>query len=123
MVYNEKIKITQEMVNSFSEVSGDKNPIHLDEEYCKTTIFKKPIAHGILLSSFFSKIIAEKYPGPGSIYLRQYLNFLKPCFVGEEIEVIVSLNSVENGKYELNTKILNSIGEILINGEALVLKR
>jgi 3-hydroxybutyryl-CoA dehydratase len=123
MICIEKIHITKELVINFSKVSGDENPIHLDEDYSKNTIFKKPIAHGMLLASFFSKIISEVYPGHGSIYLSQTLNFLKPCFVGEEINVKITLISEHNGKYKLNTQILNNDNVILIDGEALILKR
>ena len=86
MRVSEKITITDKMVRDFSELVGDKNPIHLDDEYSKNSIFGKRIVHGMLLSSFFSKIIATNYPGEGSIYLKQDLNFKNPDFGGKRMK-------------------------------------
>ena len=123
MIIEESKLITKELVNSFIQVSGDNNPIHWDKEYCKSTPFKKPIAHGLLLSSFFSNLIATKYPGKGSIYLSQSLSFKKPCFIGDKILIRVQLRKKENFKYFLYTTILNINNEVLVEGEALILKK
>jgi 3-hydroxybutyryl-CoA dehydratase len=122
MRVSEKITITDKMVRDFSELSGDKNPIHLDDEYSKNSIFGKRIAHGMLLSSFFSKIIASYYPGEGSIYLKQDLNFKNPCYINDEVEIVVELDKKENNKYYLKTKIIRDDVEI-IDGNAIVLKK
>jgi 3-hydroxybutyryl-CoA dehydratase len=122
MRISEKIKITNDMVKIFSELSGDKNPIHLDNEYAKKTIFGKRIVHGMLLSSFFSKLIATDYPGEGSIYLQQNLKFNNPCYIDDEIEVVIELDNVENNKYLLKTYILKD--EInIVDGYAVVIKK
>ena len=124
MEFFEEIEISQDLVKKFSEISGDKNPLHLDPEYCRLhTNFENPIAHGILLSSFFSRIIAEVYPGPGSIYLAQDLNFISPCYVGEKINVYIKLDRIENNKYYLITQIFNSEKVLLVEGKATVLKK
>ena len=123
MLVSEKIKITDEMVIKFSELTGDKNPLHLDSEYCVNTKFKKPIVHGMFLSSFFSKLISEKYPGPGSIYLRQNLSFISPCFVGDTINVVIELNNQIDNKYYLKTVIYDSNDNKIIEGDALILKK
>lgn len=123
MVVSEKITITDEMVIRFSELTGDKNPLHLDSDYCANTKFKKPIVHGMFLSSFFSKLISEKYPGPGSIYLSQNLSFISPCFVGDTINVVIELNEKINSKYYLRTIIYDSNDNKIIDGEALILKK
>lgn len=122
MRVSEKITITDKMVRDFSELSGDKNPIHLDDECSKNSIFGKRIVHGMLLSSFFSKIIATNYPGEGSIYLKQDLNFKNPCYINDEIEIVVELDKKENNKYYLKTKIIRDDIEI-IEGDAIVLKK
>ena len=122
MRVSEKITITDKMVRDFSELVGDKNPIHLDDEYAKNSIFGKRIVHGMLLSSFFSKIIATNYPGEGSIYLKQDLNFKNPCYINDEIEIVVELDKKENNKYFLKTKIIRDNIEI-IDGNAIVLKK
>ena len=71
-------KITENDIKLFSKISGDDNPIHMDEKFAKSSIFKKRIAHGFLSGSLISTVIAKKLPGPGSIYLNQTLNrFLK----------------------------------------------
>jgi acyl dehydratase len=119
------INISKELVKSFASITGDFNPIHLDEDYAKSTRFGKTIVHGMLLSSFFSKIIAMDYPGEGSIYLSQTLNFLKPCYVGDTISVHIKLmNKTQKSKsyiYTLSTKIYDSSKELLIDGTANVL--
>lgn len=122
MRISEKIIITEKMVEDFSNLSGDKNPIHLDEEYAKGTSFNTRIVQGLLVSSFFSKIISNSYPGNGSIYLRQNLNFINPCFIGDEIEVIIELEKKEGNKFFLNTNILRK-DTIIVEGSALVLKK
>lgn len=114
--------ITDEMVRSFAELSGDKNPIHLDDEYAASTQFKKRIAHGMLVSSFFSTIIAEDYPGSGSIYLEQNIRFLKPCFVNDTVTFKVSLIKNDGEKYDLSTNAYIDDVQI-ISGSARVLKR
>ena len=123
MFVSEKITITEEMVIKFSELTGDKNPLHLDIDYCITTKFKKPIVHGMFLSSFFSKLISEKYPGPGSIYLNQNLSFISPCFVGDTVNVVVELNNQIDNKYYLKTIIFDSNDNKIIEGDALILKK
>jgi 3-hydroxybutyryl-CoA dehydratase len=122
MRVSEKILISEDMVKDFSELSGDKNPIQLDEEYAKSTIFGKRVAHGMLLSSFFSRLISEVYPGKGSIYLQQNLIFKNPCFINDEIEVIVELDKKDGNKFFLKTIIFKD-DEILIEGNAIILKK
>lgn len=123
MVFSEKFEITNNMVLSYSTLIGDKNPIHLDSEYAKQTIFEKPIAHGMLISSFFSKMISETYPGHGSIYLSQNIKFLKPCYIGETINVVLKLINKDKNKYELSTQIYDSKKTLLVDGTALILKK
>lgn len=122
MRVSEKIKITNDMVIKFADVTGDVNPLHLDDEYSKKTIFKKRIVHGMLLVSFFSKLIANKYPGEGSIYLQQDVKFKNPCYIDDEVEVIVELVKNENNKFFLSTEIIRD-GLSLVIGNALVIKK
>lgn len=72
-------------VKLFSELSGDINPVHLDEEYAKKTIFGQRIVHGALLTSIFSTIFANHLPGPGCIYLKSENKFLKPVYLNQPI--------------------------------------
>lgn len=121
------IEITRDLVDSYASLTGDRNPIHLNEDYAKRSSFGKCIAHGMLLSSYFSTVIASEYPGEGSIYLSQDIKFIKPCFVGEwitvKIELIQEIKKVNSTIYKLSTQILNIENEILIEGGATVFLR
>lgn len=123
MEIKERITVTREMVEAFAEVSGDANPIHLNKEAAARSIFGKPIAHGILLASFFSKIIAMNYPGPGSIYLSQSLEFTAPCFVDDDVEVIIRLQEQQGKIYLIETLVQDISGKTLVKGNAKILKK
>jgi len=114
-------KFSKEEVILFSNLCGDKNPVHLDEEFCKKTIFKKPICHGMLGSSLFSNLMGNNITG--SIYLSQTLKFSKPVYIDEEIEAFVEINDFikEKNTLKLNTYVLKKItNEKAIEGEALI---
>jgi 3-hydroxybutyryl-CoA dehydratase len=85
-------------VELFSKLSGDINPIHLDEKYAKNTVFGSRIVHGSLASSIFSSIFANILPGPGCIYLKSNLIFLKPIYLDEKVEFKVEIIEVNNEK-------------------------
>ena len=115
--------ITEEDIEKFADVSGDHNPVHLDEEYAKQTIFKGRIAHGMLSASFISTTLAEKLPGPGMIYLKQELVFLKPVRIGDEIttQVEVISKNDEKKRVTLKTTCNNQNKSMVLNGEALIM--
>src|SRR5215212_6070923 len=79
--YTHEFQFSQDEVNRFAEATGDKNPVHLDANYAAKTMFKRPIMHGMLSASLFSKVFGTMFPGEGTIYLKQSLNFLKPMYV------------------------------------------
>lgn len=112
---------TQEDVNNFSKVTGDVNPIHLDEEIAKNSIFKKRIVHGFLSASIFSKVFGTLWPGHGTIYLSQSLNFTKPMYTNErysaKFEVIEVL---PKNRIWVQTTIVDSNNENTIEGKALL---
>lgn len=113
--------ITMEDIKNFSQLSGDENPVHLDAEYAKNTIFKDIIAHGLYVASLISAVIANKMPGAGSIYLGQDLKFLKPAYVGDEIVAEVSVLDFPKSNFaKLKTVVTNQRKEIVIEGTALV---
>lgn len=114
--------VTIEDIKRFAEVSGDFNPVHLDEEFAKKTIFKGRIAHGFLTASFISTIIATELPGPGSIYLKQSLKFLAPVYIDEKILVkvrIIEIN-IEKSKVKLITECFKN-KTLVLTGEAEIL--
>ena len=115
--------ITQEDIEKFADLSGDHNPIHLDEEHAKGTRFGRRIAHGMLTSSLISNVIGNELPGVGSIYLSQTLQFLAPVFAGDTITARATVTSVREDKpiVKLETVCANQRDEIVIKGEATVL--
>ena len=113
---------TEEEVLQFSRLSLDQNPIHIDEEFAKTTIFGKRIVHGMLVASLFSGILGEKLPGKGTIYLGQKLAFKGPVFIGEKITASVEITHIREDKpiITLKTLCINSKGKVVIEGDAVV---
>jgi 3-hydroxybutyryl-CoA dehydratase len=76
-------------VLGYVRLSGDENPVHLDEAYAKNSVFGRRIAHGMLTASFVSKVFGMDFPGPGCIYLAQSLKFIKPVFIGDIVVIKV----------------------------------
>ncbi|MEC7941168.1 MAG: MaoC family dehydratase [Pseudomonadota bacterium] len=115
--------LDKQVVVAFASVSEDYNPIHLDEDFAKTTQFERPIVHGMLASSLISGLLASKVPGAGSIYLGQSLKFLRPIFVGETVTAKVEVTSVREDKpiAVISTQVLNANGEVAVDGEATVM--
>jgi 3-hydroxybutyryl-CoA dehydratase len=87
--------ITEENIQSFSQISGDFNPIHIDEEYAKNTNFGKKIAHGLISASFFSGLFGTKLPGISSLYVSQSLKFLRPVYIGDEVIATVRIKKID----------------------------
>ena len=120
----EVTKIIEEAdIQAFAEVTGDHNPIHLDDEFAKTTRFGRRIAHGMLSASLISAVLANKLPGEGSIYLGQTLEFRAPVFPGDEVTARVTVKEIREDKpiVKLETVCVNQRDEIVIRGEATVL--
>ena len=113
--------ITDRLVREFAEISTDHNPIHLNDEYARKTIFKKRIAHGMIAGSFISAVIGNDFPGNGTIYLAQNLKFIAPIYIGEKIEVLVRIVEIHDNKATLYTEVCNADGEKKVIGEARVL--
>ena len=116
-------KIEQADVDAFADLTGDHNPVHVDEEFAKTTRFGRRIAHGMLTASLISSVLANKLPGAGSVYLGQTLRFVAPVFPGDEITARVTVKEIRDDKpvVKLETVCLNQRDEIVIRGEATVL--
>ena len=117
--------IEQSDIDAFARVTGDHNPVHVDEEFAKTTRFGRRIAHGMLTASLISAVLADKLPGEGSVYLGQTLQFVAPVFPGDEITARVTVTDIREDKpvVKLETICLNQRGEVVIRGEATVLGR
>ena len=116
-----EVEVTRECVDLFAQASGDTNPIHMDEEYAKTTRFGGCIAHGMLSAGFISRVLGNSFPGNGTIYLEQTLRFMKPVMVGETVTVIVSvIEKLPKGRLRLATSVVCN-GDCVVDGEALVI--
>jgi 3-hydroxybutyryl-CoA dehydratase len=115
-------EITDEMVRTFAAVTGDTNPVHLDEAYAAGTTFGRRIAHGMLVAGMISATLANDLPGPGTIYLGQSLKFKQPVYPGDTITARVEVLSVRPDKpiVTLGTICTNQDGDVVLEGEAVV---
>lgn len=123
-VYTHSFKFSQDEVNRFAEVTGDKNPVHTDAAYAAKTMFKRPIMHGMLSASLFSKVFGTLFPGEGTIYLKQSLSFLKPMYVDTDYEVVFTVKEVIGDKNRATVETLikdKNTGLVCTSGEATVL--
>lgn len=115
--------ITDEDVRLFAQVSGDHNPVHLDDEYAKGTMFGQRIAHGMLSVSVISALLGEDFPGAGSIYLGQNIKFVKPVFIGDTITVTATVTKYREDKriLSLDTIVTNQNGDTVVEGDAVLI--
>lgn len=122
-VFTHEFSFSQEEVNRFAEVTGDKNPVHTDPEYAAKSQFRKPIMHGMLSASLFSKVFGTLFPGEGTIYLKQTLNFLKPMYVDVNYQAIFTVKELIKDKNRaiVETVIKNPEGFVCTSGEATIL--
>lgn len=123
-IYTHTFKFSQDEVNRFADVTGDKNPVHLDAAYAAKTMFKRPIMHGMLSASLFSKVFGTLFPGEGTIYLKQSLSFLKPMYVDTDYEAVFTVKEVIGDKNRATVETLikdKNTGLVCTSGEATVL--
>jgi 3-hydroxybutyryl-CoA dehydratase len=115
--------VSEHDIYTFAGVTGDFNPVHINEEEAKKSIFGRRIAHGMLTGSFISSVLGTRLPGEGTIYLEQNFKFKKPVYIGDTctatVEVIEIINA-DKGIYKLDTKIVNQNGELVTEGYAVV---
>ena len=106
----------------YAGITGDLNPVHVDEEYAKKTKFKKRIAHGLLTASYICMPLGMYLPGPGTIQISQFLEFLKPVYIGDTISVNLEVTEIlEKGRIKIRTLLKNQDSEIVLDGFAIVL--
>jgi 3-hydroxybutyryl-CoA dehydratase len=109
-------------IEMFATLSEDRNPVHLDDEYAKATMFKRRIAHGMLSAALFSAIIGERLPGHGTIYLGQNLRFTAPVKPGDLVTATVTVADVNITKKRVKLECVALVGDtVVIKGDALVL--
>ena len=114
--------VSETDVYLYAGVSGDLNPAHINENYAQSTFFKTRIAHGMIAAGFISAVLGMKLPGPGTIYLRQELNFKAPVRIGDTVTAraeIIEINT-EKKRVRLKTTCVNQDGTLVLDGEAVV---
>lgn len=115
--------ISKRDVELFANITGDENPVHLNEEYSKNTPFKKPIVHGMLTSGLISTLLGNYLPGRGTIYVSQNLKFFLPVYLGDTVTATVEVVKKINDKKRvvLKTSVYNQEGRVVVGGEAIVI--
>ena len=113
---------SREDIDMFAQVSGDTNPLHLDEAYAATTMFNGCIAHGMLSAGYISKVLGTQLPGPGAIYLSQSLKFKAPVRPGDEVETKVEITALDEARRRVTVNCECRVGEtVVVSGEAQLL--
>jgi 3-hydroxybutyryl-CoA dehydratase len=114
--------ISENDIQMFGDVSGDHNPVHFDEEYAKTTIFKGRIAHGMLSAAFLSTVLGTKLPGPGTIFMSSTLRFKAPVRIGETVVSTCTVREIILPKKRVVLDLVCKVGDtVVVDGEALVM--
>ena len=114
--------VTAADIETFAAVTGDDNPLHLDETYAAATPFRGRIAHGMLSAGYISAVLGTRLPGPGAIYVSQTLNFRRPVRIGDEVtaEVKVAAIDAARGRVTFATQCVVA-GKTVVEGEAVVI--
>lgn len=117
------LTITDETIRAFADLSGDHNPVHLDDAYAEGTRFGRRIAHGMIAASLISATLANELPGPGSVYLSQTLTFKGPVFPGDTVTATVEVQQVRPDKpiVTLSTVCTKQDGTVVLEGQAVIL--
>lgn len=114
--------VSEADISAFAEISGDRNPVHVDAEYAASTIFKERIAHGILSAAYISAVFGMKLPGPGAIYMSQSLAFKAPVKIGDTVVATVKLVELIPEKKRARFETVCTVdGKPVLTGEALLM--
>jgi 3-hydroxybutyryl-CoA dehydratase len=109
-------------INLFAGVSGDTNPIHIDEEYASATIFKGRIAHGMLSGALISTVLGTRLPGPGAVYVSQSLKFRAPVRAGDTLRAQVEITGLDAERKRVTLKTFCTVaGKVVVDGEAVLM--
>lgn len=106
-------------IKAFSEISGDKNPVHMDENYAGKSQFKKRIAHGLMSASYFSALFGTKIPGEGCVYVSQSLEFKRPVYIGDTVTATVIVEKIDLKKRRVFFRTICEVNnKLVIDGKA-----
>jgi 3-hydroxybutyryl-CoA dehydratase len=121
--FSKSREVTDELVRRFADVSGDYNPIHLDEEFAKTTRFGRRIAHGMLSGAFISAVLGYEFKERRIVYLSQTMKFTAPVYIGDTVTATATVKNIRTDKniVSLETVCRNQNGEQVVSGEAAVM--
>lgn len=115
-------QVTDHDIELFAEVSTDRNPVHLDDDYAQDTIFEGRIAHGMLTAGLISAVIGEQLPGHGTVYLGQTLKFMAPVRPGDMVRAEVTVETIDHAKRRVTLATRCLVGDtVVLKGEAVVL--
>ena len=116
-------KVTDELVRQFAELSGDRNPLHLDDDFAKTTRFGRRIAHGMLSGAFISAVLGYEFKERKIVYLSQTMRFTAPVYLDDTVTATATVTNIreDKGIVTLETVCTNQDGETLVTGEAVVM--
>ena len=117
-----EVEITEAMLDTFANLSGDFNPLHMDKEYANSEGFSGRVCSGMLLGSFFSRLIGMYLPGKNSLYFSQSLNFVNPCVINEKITISGEVldKSTASKIITVKTTIINESKKTIVDGTAYV---
>lgn len=111
--------ITDADIKAFAGISGDKNPVHMSDEYAENSRYKKRIAHGLLSASFFSALFGMRLPGNGCVYVSQSLQFKRPVYIGDTVTAVAIVESIDLNKRRVRFRTICKVKEkTVIDGEA-----
>ena len=114
--------VTEDTIVQFAEVSGDANPVHLDEAYAATTPFKGRIAHGMLSAAYISAVLGTKLPGPGTVYMSQALRFMRPVRIGDVVTARATVSAIDTEKARVTLETVCIVNDKpVLEGEAMVM--
>src|SRR6056297_911471 len=113
--FEKEFIVTDDKVRTFAKISGDDNPLHVNDDFASKTRFGKRIAHGILITSFISKVIGRDFPGDGTVYISQLVKFKRPVFIGDKVLVKIEVLEKIDAKKRLilATDVLNKDKKIV----------
>ena len=116
------VTITQDDVEQFARLTGDTNPVHINEDYAAQSRFGRRIVHGMLVAGHISSVLGTMLPGPGALYLGQQLSFKKPVYPGDRLTITVSVIDIRVDKpvVTLKTVCANQDDEVVVHGEAVL---
>ena len=114
--------VTEADITACAAVTGDENPVHMDEAYATSTPFKGRIAHGMLSAGYISAVLGVDLPGPGAIYLSQSLRFRRPVRIGDAVEAKVTVTAIDPAKAHVTLATVCTVaGKAVVDGEAVIM--